>query len=298
MASQEMVEAAAAMRAAPALDLDIDDIETLRVSEGDEIEAIAALPEDVSRSDFDAGGVPARHVATPGVRDDRGILYFHGGGYVAGSLDSHTELMGRIARACRAPVLGIDYRLAPEDPYPAAVDDAVASYERLLANGIDAERIVIAGDSSGGGLTVACLLALKTAGKPMPAAAMLVSPWTDLRGSGASMRGRATADPMLSGEMLAPMAAAYAGAVDLTDPGVSPLFGDLTGLPPLLIQVGDDEVLLDDSTRLAERAETVGVSVRLHVFEGAFRVFQMFPTLPESREALEEMGRFFDAVTA
>ncbi len=205
MASQEMLEAAAAMRAAPALDLDIDDIEALRVSEGDEIEALAAVPEDVSRSDFDAGGVPARHVATPGVRDDRGVLYFHGGGYVAGSLDSHTELMSRIARACRAPVL--------------------------------------------------------------------------------------------SGEMLAPMAAAYAGAVDLTDPGVSPLFGDLTGLPPLLIQVGDDEVLRDDSTRLAERAETVGVSVQLHVFEGAFHVFQMFPTLPESSEALAEMGRFFDAVT-
>ena len=124
MASQEMLEAAAAMRAAPGLDPDAD-IETLRASATDEIEALAAVPEDVSRSDFDAGGVPARHVATPGVRDDRGVLYFHGGGYVAGSLDSHAELMSRIARACRAPVLGIDYRLAPEYPYPAAVDDAV-----------------------------------------------------------------------------------------------------------------------------------------------------------------------------
>lgn len=296
MPSREMLEAAAAMRAAPAFDPDTG-IDALRAVM-EEMDPLATVPEDVTWSDFDAGGVPARHVAAPGVRDDRGVLYFHGGGYVAGSLDSHTELMGCIARACRAPVLGIDYRLAPEHPYPAAVDDAVASYERLLGNGIDPARVVIGGDSAGGGLTLACLLALRSAGTPLPAGAILISPWTDLSGSGGSMQGRLAADPMLSGDLLAPMATAYAGEAGLTDPGVSPLFGDLAGLPPLLVQVGDDEVLLDDSTRLAERAETVGVSVRLHVFEGAFHVFQMFPTLPESREALEEMGRFFDAVTA
>ena len=296
MPSREMLEAAAAMRAAPAFDPDTG-IDALRAVM-EEMDPLATVPEDVTWSDFDAGGVPARHVAAPGVRDDRGVLYFHGGGYVAGSLDSHTELMGCIARACRAPVLGIDYRLAPEHPYPAAVDDAVASYERLLGNGIDPARVVIGGDSAGGGLTLACLLALRSAGTPLPAGAILISPWTDLSGSGGSMQGRLAADPMLSGDLLAPMATAYAGEAGLTDPGVSPLFGDLACLPPLLVQVGDDEVLLDDSTRLAERAETVGVSVRLHVFEGAFHVFQMFPTLPESREALEEMGRFFDAVTA
>ena len=294
MASQEMRDAAAEMRAV-GLDA-VNDIETLRAAM-EEMDPLAGLPEDVSHSDFDAGGVPARHVATPGVRDDRGVLYFHGGAYVAGNLDSHTELMSRIARACRAPVLGIDYRLAPEHPYPAAVDDAVASYERLLGNGIEPGRIVIAGDSAGGGLTVACMLALKAAGRPLPAGAILISPWTDLSGSGASMQSHLTADPMLSGDILGPMAAAYAGSAGLTDPGVSPLFGDLAGLPPLLVQVGDDEVLLDDSTRLAERAETVGVSVQLHVYEGAFHVFQIMPTLPESREALEEMGAFFDTVT-
>ena len=295
MASQEMRDAAAEMRAAPDFEA-VTDMEKLRAAM-DEFDALAGLPEDVSHADFDAGGVPARHVATPGVRDDRGVLYFHGGGYVAGNLDSHTELMSRIARACRAPVLGIDYRLAPEHPYPAAVDDAVASYDRLLGNGIDPARIVIAGDSAGGGLTLACLLALKAAGTPLPAGAILISPWTDLSGSGASVRARLEADPMLSGEILAPMAAAYAGSADLTDPGVSPLFGDLAGLPPLLVQVGDDEVLLDDATRVAARAETAGVSVQLHVFEGAFHVFQMFSTLPESHEALTEMGGFFDAVT-
>lgn len=295
MASQEMRDAAAQMRATGEFDA-VNDIETLRAAM-DEMDPLAGLPEDVSHSDFDAGGVPARHVATPGVRDDRGVLYFHGGGYVAGNLDSHTELMSRIARACRAPVLGIDYRLAPEHPYPAAVDDAVASYERLLGNGIEPGRIVIAGDSAGGGLTVACMLALKASGRPLPAGAILISPWTDLSGSGASMQSRLAVDPMLSGDILGPMAAAYAGSAGLTDPGVSPLFGDLAGLPPLLVQVGDDEVLLDDSTRLAERAETVGVSVQLHVYEGAFHVFQIIPTLPESREALEEMGAFFDTVT-
>ena len=296
MPSEEMLEAAAAMRAGPPFDPDTG-IDALRAVM-EEMDPLATVPEDVTWSDFDAGGVPARHVAAPGVRDDRGVLYFHGGGYVAGNLDSHTELMGSIARACRAPVLGIDYRLAPEHPYPAAVDDAVASYERLLGNGIAPARVVIGGDSAGGGLTLACLLALRSAGTPLPAGAILVSPWTDLSGSGASMQGRLAADPMLSGDLLGPMAAAYAGEAELTDPGVSPLFGDLAGLPPLLVQVGDDEVLLDDSTRLAQRAETVGVSVQLHVFEGAFHVFQMFPALPESREALAEMGRFFDAVTA
>ena len=296
MPSQEMLEAAAAMRAGPAFDPDTG-IDALRAVM-EEMDPLATVPEDVTWSDFDAGGVPARHVAAPGVRDDRGVLYFHGGGYVAGGLDSHTELMGSLARACRAPVLGIDYRLAPEHPYPAAVDDAVASYERLLGNGIDPARVVIGGDSAGGGLTLACLLALRSAGTPLPAGAILISPWTDLSGSGASMQGRLAADPMLSGDLLAPMAAAYAGEAELTDPGVSPLFGDLAGLPPLLVQVGDDEVLLDDSTRLAARAEAAGVSAQLHVFEGAFHVFQMFPALPESREALAEMGRFFDAVTA
>ena len=295
MASQEMRDAAAAMRAAAEFDA-VTDIETLRAAMADP-DALTPLPEDVSHSDFGAGGVPARHVATPGVRDDRGVLYFHGGGYVAGNLDTHTELMGRIARACRAPVLGIDYRLAPEHPYPAAVDDAVASYERLLGNGIDPARIVIAGDSAGGGLTLACMLALRSAGTPLPAGAILISPWTDLSGSGASMQDRRDADPMLSGEILGPMAAAYAGSVGLADPGVSPLFGDLAGLPPFLIQVGDDEVLLDDSTRLAERAKTANVPVQLHVFEGAFHVFQIIPTLPEAEEALAEMGAFFDAVT-
>ena len=227
----------------------------------------------------------------------RGVLYFHGGGYVMGSLNTHAELMGRISSACRAPVLGIDYRLAPEHPYPAAVEDAVASYDRLRDRGIKPGQIVIAGDSAGGGLTLACLLALKEQGKPLPAGAVLLSPWTDLTASGASVRTRADADPMIDGGVLEPMAGLYRGDTPAATAGVSPLFGDLAGLPPLLIQVGDFEVLLDDSTRLAERASDAGVDVQIDVFDGAFHVFQHNPNLPESTEALAAIGAFFDRVT-
>ena len=295
MASQEMCAAIEAMRTQGSFVDAGADLATMRRNM-EEAMTLTPIPEDVTHSDVDAGGVTARHVGVPGVRDDRGVLYFHGGGYVMGSLDTHTELMGRISRACQAPVLGIDYRLAPEHPYPAAVEDAVASYDRLQANGIEPHRIIIAGDSAGGGLTLACLLALKAQGKPQPAGAVLLSPWTDLTGSGESVKTRAAADPMVSPDVLEPMAALYRGDVDASEPGVSPLFGGLEGLPPLLIQVGDAEVLLDDSTRLADRAEAAGVDIDLQVFDGAFHVFQATPDLPESAEALASIGAFFDRV--
>lgn len=296
MPSEEMRAAVEAMRNAPGLTEGAGDIHSMRRGMED-MATLTPVPDDISLSDFDAGGIPARHVSAPGVRDDRGVLYFHGGGYVMGSLNTHTELMGRISRACRAPVLGIDYRLAPEHPYPAAVEDAVASYDRLRDKGIEPGQIVIAGDSAGGGLTLACLLALKEQGKPQPAGAVLLSPWTDLTASGESVRTRADADPMIDGGVLAPMAGLYFGDVPATTPGVSPLFGDLAGLPPMLIQVGDFEVLLDDSTRLAERAEEAGVDVEMEVFDGAFHVFQHNPNLPESAQALAAIGAFFDRVT-
>ncbi|MCB1684166.1 MAG: alpha/beta hydrolase [Pseudomonadales bacterium] len=257
----------------------------------------APMADHVTRKDFNVDGIPLCHITVAGVREDRGLLYLHGGGYMLGSLDTHAELMGRLAEACRAPVLGVDYRLAPENPYPAAVEDAVASYDRLLANGIRPDQVVIAGDSAGGGLTLACLLALKAQGKPQPAGAVLLSPWTDLTGSGESSRSRAALDPMISAENLLPTAKLYIGDTDPADPGVSPLFGDLTGLPPLLIQVGDHEVLLDDSTRLAERAVAQGVTAELEIYEEAFHVFQAMPGLPESGDALASIGRFFDRVT-
>ncbi len=296
MASEEMRAAAQVIREMGMFSGDVD-VEAMRQSMADGA-ALAEIPDDVSRTDFDVDGVPACHIETPGARQDRGILYFHGGGYVMGSLDTHHELMGRLSRACRAPVFGIDYRLAPEHPYPAAVDDAVASYERMIVQGIEPANIVIAGDSAGGGLTLACMLALKAAGKPQPAGAVLISPWTDLSGSGASVQSRADVDPMVSPSLLEPMAALYRGDTAADDAGVSPLFADLTGLAPLFVQVGDHEILLDDSTRLVERAESVGVRAELQIFDEGYHVFQNNPGLPESAEALTSIAQFFDEVTA
>jgi len=239
------------------------------------------IPPDVDALDITVAGRPARRIRTPGVCEDRGTLYLHGGGYVMGSLNTHHELMARIARSTNAQVLGLDYRLAPEHLYPAAVDDAVSAYLWILEQGIASEHIVIAGDSAGGGLTLATLLVIRDRKLPMPAGAVLFSPWTDLTSSGASIRTRADADPMIGPEVLLPMAAHYAGNQPSNTPGISPLFGDLRGLPPLLIQVGDAEVLLDDSTRLHERAQAVGVDSTLHVFAEAFHVFQAVPMLPE-----------------
>ena len=258
---------------------------------------ILPLPEGATRNDIERNGIPLCHIGVPDARNDRGVLYLHGGGYVLGSLDTHAELMARVAAACRAPVLGVDYRLAPEHPYPAAVDDALASYEHLLAAGIKPEAIVVAGDSAGGGLALALMLKLKELGKPQPAGAVLFSPWSDLTASGESTKTRIDADPMISAEMLNPMAELYLDGSDAANPMVSPLFGHLAGLPPLLIQVGDDEILLDDSTRLAKNAEAAGVKADIEIFDGAFHVFQNQPHLPESADALKSVGKFFDAVT-
>ena len=294
MASEEMRAAAKAIREAGVFSGAEIDVAAMRQTGA---ETALPLGEGISRRDFDRNGIGATHIEAPGARNDRGVLYFHGGGYVLGSLDTHAELMGRLSAACRAPVLGIDYRLAPEHAYPAAVEDAVASYDLLLTNGIPPERIVIAGDSAGGGLTLACMLALKASGTRLPAGAVLFSPWTDLTGSGESIKSRADVDPMISPALLDPMAALYRGEVDASDPGISPMFADLTGLPPLLIQVGDHEILLDDSTRLASAAKSAGVVATLEIYDEGFHVFQTMPNLPEAAEALTSVGRFFDQVT-
>lgn len=290
MASEEMQTAARLLREQGTFQGDTIDVAAMR----EQMSAtLAPVDEDISSQDMTLAGRPTRHVEAPGARQDRGLLYFHGGGYVLGGLDTHHELMGRLSRYCQAPVLGLDYRLAPEHPYPAAVDDATTAYLELIERGIKAEQILLGGDSAGGGLALACLLRLKAEGQPLPAGAILFSPWTDLTGSGASTISRADLDPMVSAALLAPMAKLYRADRDAADPEISPLFGDLSGLPPLLVQVGDHEVLLDDSTRLANLAEAAGVSVDLEIFDGAFHVFQSMPQLPESAMALEKVGAFF-----
>jgi acetyl esterase/lipase len=290
MASEQMTAIAEAMRAnrtegpAPSVAAQRQAMESMQ--------AALPVPEDVTIEDLRIDGRPARWVAAPGARPECAVLYLHGGGYVLGSLDTHREMMARVSGATQARVLGIDYRLAPEHPYPAALDDAVAGYRWLLERGLEPTRLLIAGDSAGGGLTVATLVKLRELGVPRPAAGVLFSPWTDLTGSGDSVRTRAAADPMIRPEMLATLAAHYHAATPASHPLVSPLFADLGGLPPLLVQVGEDEILLDDATRLAARAQAAGVTVELTVWSGAFHVFQMFPQLPEAAEALAQVARF------
>ncbi|MFI5364586.1 MAG: alpha/beta hydrolase [Candidatus Binatia bacterium] len=254
---------------------------------------MAQIPADVKREPVDAGGVPAEWVTAPGVDARRVILYLHGGGYTIGSINTHRELAARLSRAAAARVLLIGYRLAPEHPHPAAVEDATAAYRWLLAQGVQASRLIVAGDSAGGGLTVATLVALRDAGAPLPAAGVCLSPWIDLEGTGESMTTKAAADPMVQRDGLLKMAAAYLAGQDPRTPLAAPLYANLSGLPPLLIQVGTAETLLDDATRLAERARKAGVDVTLDTWDDMIHVFQAFGTfLPEARQAIDRIGEF------
>jgi len=231
---------------------------------------------DVKCEAVSAGGVPAEWIVPPGAAGDRVILYLHGGGYVMGSINTHRAMIARIARASEAKALALNYRMAPEDPFPTAVDDATAAYRWLLAQGYKPGKIVISGDSAGGGLTLATLLALRDAGTPLPAAAVPISPWADLEGTGASVETRAAADPMVDKAGLLRMAGMYAGDSDPKNPLISPIYGDYKGLPPMLIQVGDAEILLDDATRVAERARSAGVKVELEAWPEMFHVWHVF----------------------
>jgi monoterpene epsilon-lactone hydrolase len=254
-------------------------------------------PRKVRYDDARVGGVRAI-VATPtGVDATRHILYLHGGGYAIGSPESHVSMVARLAKRVGAVATLVDYRLAPEHVYPAAIDDCVSAY-RDLASRIDPSMITIAGDSAGGGAALATLGALRDAGDSLPACAYLLSPWTDLTGSGESVTTRADVDPMVTSSSLELFARQYAGETPLDDPGVSPLFTDLRGFPPLLIQTGMDEILLSDSTRLAERAAAAGVYAELDLAAGMWHVYPMFAGfMREADEALIHASRFIRAHT-
>ena len=240
-----------------------------------------------------AGGVTAEWVTAEGVPESRVVLYLHGGGYIIGSTRTHRPLMAELSRASGARVLGLDYRLAPEHPFPAPIEDAVAAYRWLLNEGYDPARIAVAGDSAGGGLAVAALVQLRYVGLPMPGAAVCISPWVDMEGLGESMESRADADPMVGKEGLLLSAKTYLGGSDPRAPLAAPLYADLRGLPPTLIQVGDAEVLLDDSTRLAGIAREAGVHVEMDVWDDMIHVWHLFaPILPEGRQALSQAGEF------
>jgi len=254
-------------------------------------------PRHVDYIDTLIGGVPAI-VATPtAVEPDRHLLYIHGGAYVLGSPKSHIAMVANLAKRASAIATVVEYRLAPEHVYPAAIDDCVAAYRALIAD-VDPAVVTIAGDSAGGGAALSTLVALRDAGDPLPAAAYLLSPWTDLTGSGESVLTRAAADPMIDGTKIAEAGRVYAGDVPLDDPGVSPLFADLAGLPPMLIQTGMDEVLLSDSTRLAERAREAGVEVTLDLADGMWHVYQSFARMmPEATDALVRAAVFMRSRT-
>ena len=263
----------------------------------DRAERVFPVPSDVAVKSVQAPGA-AEWLEPPGARDGAVVLYFHGGGYVIGSPRSHRHLAAAIGRAARASVLLPDYRLAPEHPFPAAVDDAVAAYRWLLDRGQAPARTVLAGDSAGGGLTVAALLALRERGLPLPAAGVCISPWVDLTFGGGSYATKAASDPIVTRAGVMEMAHAYIGQGDPRASLASPLYADLRGLPPLLIQVGSEEVLLDDAVVLADRAKAAGVETSLEVWPDMVHVWHWFlPMLDEAQTAIDRIGEFAIAHT-
>ena len=262
----------------------------------EEMMAAIPVPADVTTSSGSLGGIPVVNVEVAGADRDRVIFYLHGGAYAIGTAASSVGLASDLARRAGARLVTVDYRLAPEHPHPAAIDDAFAAYRGLLDCGVAASAIAIAGESAGAGLAAATLVALKHAGLPQPSAAVLMSPWADLTLSGDSVSAKAAVDPALSPEGLRRRAVDHVADGDRTADLVSPIFADLTGLPPLLIQAGSHEILLDDATRLASRAAAADVAVRLEVTPGVPHVFQGFAAmLDEADAALTSAGEFLRA---
>ena len=258
------------------------------------IEATARdLPVEVNGTMVDAGGVPAELQVTQDAAKEKLIIYFHGGGYIGGSIASHRNLTGHLALQSRYSVLSVEYRLAPEHAHPAAVEDAVTSYQWALANGYEPENIVLAGDSAGGGLTAACLIDLRDKQLPLPAAAVLISPWLDMSLAGETMITNDENDSSISAVSMPRTPELFISEDQINDPLASPLEADLGGLPPLLIQVGDEEGLLSDSERFNEKAAASGVDVELRVWPEMFHVWHTCVGLfEEASAAIDEMTQF------
>ena len=251
------------------------------------------VPRGICLQTVAADGVPADWLEPDNAVPGRVILYLHGGAYVIGSPTTHRGLAGRIAHVSQARLLLIDYRLAPEHPFPAALDDSLSSYRWLLAKGYSPEHIAIGGDSAGGGLTLATALSLRDNLEKTPAALFLLSPWTDLTFSGESIRTRSDRDPLLKFGDDISFVNTFANGYPLTHPYISPLFADLHGLPPIFIQVGTEEILYDDSARLEQKARLAGLDVSMETWPGMWHVFQGFaPYVPESKQAIERIGEF------
>jgi acetyl esterase/lipase len=259
----------------------------------DEFTASLPVAADIVAEVAELGGVPGLRLTAPGAASNRAVLYLHGGAYVVGSASGYRALAGELSRASGAAVYAVDYRLAPEHVFPAAVEDGVSAYRALLDRGIDPGQLAIAGDSAGGGLTIATLVAARDQGLPMPAVAVVISPWVDLASTGGTIESKAAEDPTLDGPGLRLMAAHYLAGQSPATPLASPVHADLTGLPPLLIQVGSAEILLDDAVRLAGVAGAAGVRTRLDIWSRMVHVWHVYGAgLTAGRRAIEEAGAF------
>ena len=257
------------------------------------------VPSDVSVEPANANGVRAEWTSTPDADREAALLYLHGGGFVIGSLDSHRHLVAEAGRAARAWTLALDYRLAPEHPFPAAVEDAVAGYRFLLSRGYRPERLAIGGDSAGGGLVVSAMIAIRDQGLPQPGCGWCISPWVDLEAIGDTMATKAAADPTVQRAGILDMAGLYLNGADPRSPLAAPIYADLTGLAPLLIQVGAAETLLDDAIRLAKVAGAADVRVNLQIWPEMIHVWHLFhPELQAGLQAIQQGGAFVRAMTA
>jgi acetyl esterase/lipase len=288
MKDQEMARLRAVIAARPRA----TDLVQMRI-DADQRGRNFGLAADVTVEAVDANGVKAEWTSTPDAASDSVILYLHGGGYVICSLDSHRHLAAEVGRASGTRTLAIDYRLAPEHPFPAPIEDTLAAYRYLLDSGFAANRIALAGDSAGGGLVVGAMLAIREAGLPLPACAWCISPWVDMEATGLSFADRADADPTVQRPTILMMAEMYMGGADVRHPHASPLHGDLRGLPPLLIQVGSAETLLDDSVALARKAGAADVVVDLQIWPEMIHIWHLyFPMLAAGRRAIASGGSF------
>ena len=255
------------------------------------IAKIAKFPNHVKLQELNYAGLPCAWFIPEKSSDEKIFLYFPGGGYCVGSYHTHAAMIGRMARAAGHPILGVTYRKAPEDPFPAAVEDAKKVYQQLLDDGY--KNIIVSGDSAGGGLSLALTMELIREKKPLPTALVLLSPWTDLTSSGDSVKRKASVDPLIGPELLEVFANKYAGDFPLDTPLISPLFGDFYDFPPTLIQVGTEEVLLDDSVRLAKKMKEQSVQVELEIWDNMMHVFQWLAGLtPEANDAIRNIGDF------
>lgn len=257
--------------------------------------AALKMEDNIQTERIGAGGVAAEWISAPGGYDNRVILYFHGGGYVVGSMRTHRVMLSHIAKASGFKVLGLDYRLAPEFPFPAPIEDALAAYRWLLASGYKPNNIVLGGDSAGGGLVPAAMVAMRYLGDPMPAAGVCISPWIDMDATSDTFVTNAELDPSVSRERIHNIAKAYLGGKDSKSPLAAPLYADLSGLAPLFIQVGGIETLLGDAQALEKRAKAAGVQAELEVWDDMPHVWHHFaPILPEGQRAIAGIADFIN----